>query len=140
MEFSAFEEKELASFKKDKLVSIIFELQRKVEELNSFKVIEKRVEKLERTQFSQLQYERRDTIEIDGIENDVNQEDLENTTLAVLKDIGVNCDSSSIQACHRLNKRGTVITKFSNRKLAAAAVHNRKKLRDFDESRKKKVN
>ena len=136
---SIFDEKELSSFKKDKVVNIIIDLQRKVEELTSFKIIEKRVEKMERTQFSHLQYERRDTIEIDGISNEIKNEELEGVSLGLLKDIGVECGSNSVQAVHRLNKRGTVIMKFINRKIASAAIGNRRKLREFDEARQKKV-
>ena len=54
----------------------------RVEELESYSIITKRVEMLvERSHMNHVQYNRRESIEIDGIPTSVCDEDLENTTL-----------------------------------------------------------
>ena len=76
-------------FNKDHLVSYIQHLRTKIEELESNKLIAKRVEILKRSHLISMQYNRRESIEIAGIPETVTDECLEETTLGILEAIGV---------------------------------------------------
>ena len=79
-----------SSYNKDKLVDYIKHLRNKVDELQSYRLIAKRVELLERSQASYMQYNRRESIEIAGIPENVEDGDLENAVCNILHGIGVN--------------------------------------------------
>ena len=64
-----------------------------------------RVDKTERQCWEKAQYSRRDTLEIVGIPNSIDNSVLEETVNGVFKTIGVEIDERDIQACHRLKKR-----------------------------------
>ena len=79
------------------------------------------------------QYTRRENIEISGIPSSIEQKDLEKNVLDILAAIGIETDSYSIAACHRLKKlkhqtTANVIVRFTNRKHAIEALKNKKKL------------
>ena len=73
------------------------------------------------------QYTRRNNIEIDGIPEEVTNENLEGKVVEILNSVDIDISSFEIEACHRLplpkkskKKRTTksVIVRFSNRKFA----------------------
>ena len=107
-------------------------LRNKLEELESYRLISKRVELLEGNLTSHMQYNRRESIEISGLDK-INNNDQEKTIVGILEDIGVGkIESWQVQACHRLKNPKNVIIKFVSRKHAALAIHNRKKLMNLD--------
>ena len=93
---------------KDELINYIGLLRGKVEELQSYQLISKRVELLERSHLNSLQYNRRESIEIHGIPEKIENKDLESYCLDVLEDIGVReVSSHDVHACHRLRSKKT---------------------------------
>ena len=93
---------------------------------------------LERDQWKLNQYTRRNNIEIAGIPEDIKNEVLEDTVVKILDKIGVKCDPTVIEACHRLprNRRTKVcsntIVRFVNRKTAEKSLMYRKNLKSID--------
>ena len=90
--------------------------------------LEKRMNKLE-------QYTRRENIEISGISDSVQSESLEDTVLDILDGMNIKIDKNEIEACHRLPKsdglkKGNVIVRFTNRKIAIDCFKNKKLLKD----------
>ena len=119
-------------FTKENLVDYILHLRNKVEELASYRLISARVEKLERSHFKSLQYSRRESIEISGIPENVNDRDLEKKTVDILDKIGVsNINPINVHACHRLKNKNTII-RFTNRRIADFALYKRGKLKSVD--------
>lgn len=92
-------------------------------------LISERIDTLETELYAQQQYSRRECLEIVGIDNSIQTEDLEENVIELFDEIGVDINSSDIQACHRLKKRDTVIIKFSNRKDVHKILLNKKKLK-----------
>ena len=87
-------------FNKDSLVGYIQHLRGRVEELEAYRIIAKRVG--------------RDSIEIAGIPESINDKYLENKSLQILGSIGVDkVEPCQVHACHRLkNKRNTITNYF----------------------------
>ena len=94
-------------YTKESLVNYIISLRSRVEELESYSILTKRVEMLERSYMNHVQYNRRESIEIDGIPTSVCDEDLENTT--ILAEIGVpDIQPWQVHACHRLKNKNAL--------------------------------
>ena len=113
-------------YDKKQLVKIIRGLQRNVEQLISHNKIEKRVIELEKSHYSSLQYSRRDTIEIDGIPEEVEANELESEVMKIIAKVGVNVNGDDFHAVHHLNHRGTATAKLRSRKTAWNILKNRK--------------
>ena len=84
------------------------------------------------------QYKRRGTLEIAGIGTDIEDVNVEEECLKILKAAKVKignkfASTHDIQAAHRIGRKGTVILKFVNRKFAYEALLNSKKLKDHEE-------
>ena len=125
-----------SSYNKDDLCGYITFLRGKVEELQSYQLIAKRVQLLERTLVNSLQYNRRESIEIHGLPEAIEDNKLEETCLNILDDIGVGKVSPmSVVGCHRLKNRSKVILRFVNRKHAYKALHNKKKLQTINKEK-----
>ncbi|NQY31462.1 MAG: hypothetical protein HRT69_18595 [Flavobacteriaceae bacterium] len=147
--------KELNKKKKEELVDLLIKsedletrLNEKIEnlyklfeeKLNTKRVFESRLIEVERNISLNNQYERRDTIEIVGIPDNIPQKDLEKSVVDVFSVAGVEVVPRDFQAVHRLKgkNQNTVIAKLTNRKDAQAIIYNRKKLRNLsDEDRVK---
>ena len=94
-----------------------------------------RLEYLERIQNISLQYERRNTVEISGIPQDIATNKLEDEVIRIYNEAEVNLEGKpleklDIQACHRKGKKGITICKFVNRKYAYEGLFNGKKLKN----------
>ena len=125
-----------SNYNKDELCGYITFLRGKVEELQSYQLIAKRVHQLEKTLINSLQYHRRESIEIHGLPETIKDDKLEETCLEILEDIGVEKVSPmSVVGCHRLKNRSKVILRFVNRKHAYKALHNKKKLKDINKQK-----
>ena len=86
------------------------------------------------------QYNRRESLEVSGIPENIPQSELEITMINVLRRIGLNdLNSYQIAACHRLKRRvgneqsSRVIIRFVNRKNSYKCLINKKYLRDIRE-------
>ena len=121
---------------KDELCGYIQELRGKLEELQSYQLIAKRVQMLERSHLQSIQYSRRESIEIYGLPESVSDNDLEQTCINILDDIGCGkIKKSAIHACHRMRNKKNTIIRFVNRKNADLAIHNRNKLKNIDKAK-----
>ena len=91
-----------------------------------------RVVKTERQCWENAQYYRRDTLEVVGIPNSVDNSVLEETLRGVFKKIGVEIDERDVQACHRLKEKDRTIVKFVNRKDCLQILRVKKELKSLD--------
>ena len=118
---------------KKELTGLVSYLKGKLEELESYRMIEKRVRFLESNLIENMQYTRRESIEIHGIPESVKDDKLEEKVVDVLEEIGCGrVKSYRIHACHRLKNRTKTVIRFVSRKNADLALHHRGKLKDFD--------
>ena len=121
---------------KNDLLQFITFLRGRVEELESYKIIRERVKILEKSIVSHMQYNRRESIEIHGVPETISDDNLEKRCLDILEDIGCGkVKSSGVHACHRLKNRSKVVMRFTNRKRADSALHNKMKLKDIDRAK-----
>ena len=72
---------------------------------------------MERQCWANAQYSRRECIEVVGIPNSINNNELEDKVLTVFQKIGCELSPRNFEACHRLRKNSDrIIVKFSHRK------------------------
>ena len=143
-----FDADKLSSFKKNELINLIKELQnekvelkqqlsqlpdlkKQAEQMSGF---ENRLIELERSHALYLQYGRRNSVEITGVPEQVQQEDLESHVINIFKEAKVSVHGRSLEpfdmeACHRIGKRNVVIARFVNRKFAREALYNGRNLK-----------
>ena len=91
-----------------------------------------RVVKTERQCWENAQYSRRDTLEIFGIPNSIDNSVLEETVRGLFKKIGVKIEKRDVQACHRLKEKERTIVKFVNRKDCLQTLMVKKELKSLD--------
>ena len=96
---------------------------------NLVALVGKRITELERKVSASQQYSRRDSIELAGVPESIENKNLESWAIKALGAIGTKVKSSDIHACHRLYKKEQVIIKFVNRKHAIDSLKNRSKLK-----------
>ena len=134
----------LSSLHNDQLVKLVMALKEENDKfkLNSEETLSKkydeRLERLEREINKDRQYARRETIELVGIPDDVDDADVEAECINILKSAKVKVGNKfpsplDIHAAHRKGRKGTVILKFVNRKFAIAALSNRASLKGSNE-------
>ena len=89
------------------------------------------VTSLKRQCWANNQYTRRECLEITGLPENTENGNLEELTLKVLNEIGVNIDSRNVEDCHWVKTQGPkkVIIKFSRRKDANKVRTDKKKLK-----------
>ena len=77
------------------------------------------------------QYSRQECLEITGLPENTENGNLEDQTLQVLKEIGVNIDSKNVEVCHWIKTQGPkkVIIKFSEHKYTNKVSTKKKKLK-----------
>lgn len=118
---------------------VIKELQHENQRLrNKVNDLQKRLYSAEVNINALEQYGRRNNVEIQGIPESVEPQELEETVIEVLNKIDLNVSSNDIEACHRVgkpnhNSRKTII-RFVNRKFAKKALLNRKNLKSANTS------
>ena len=134
-----FDQTTLESFKKVDLINIIMALQQEKNTLKSQQAstvtLMERVTKLERSQFLYEQYGRRESVEISGIPEHIEQKHLEKEVIKIYNEAKVDfhgrqVKAEDISACHRIGKRGLTIVRFVNRKFAYEGLRNGKNLKD----------
>ena len=136
---TSFDVEKLQSFKKNELIDIIRELNKekdllKAHLLDNRSGIEERVTELERSHYLYLQYGRRESVEITGIPDNVDQKDLETEVIKVYNEANVKVHGNAptpndISACHRIGKKGKTIVRFVNRKFASEGIYSGRNLK-----------
>ena len=110
--------------KKDLISDFIQKLSHKFSQLESKNVVVKQANSLlskrkvdmERQCWANAQYSRREYIEVVGIPDSVNNNELEDKALTVFQKIGCELSFQGLEACNRLKKNSDrVIVKFSRR-------------------------
>ena len=80
------------------------------------------------------QYGRRQNIEICNVPESIDQKDLENHVIEILKSLNIKIVASNIVGCHRIGKKSkrprNVIVRFINRKTAFTVLKRKKELKN----------
>ena len=104
----------------------------------------KKVNQLERRQYSTDQYTRKESIELKGFDPNIADADVEKSVLEVLNTIKEDDEpqytGEDIHACHKLKNNKFIICKFVSRKRMRAVINNRKKCKGKDFSRQRVPN
>ena len=138
-----YTEEALDKLNKKELITILLSLQSKVESANNKildqvrqlnqkfsqlksensivkqanSLLSKRLDDMERQCWANAQYSRRDCLEVVGIPDSVQNNELEDKVLIIFKKIGSEVSPRDIEGCHHLKKdNDKVIVKFSRRK------------------------
>ena len=77
---------------------------------------------------SNSQYHRRETLEINPVPSEIQDNVLEETVCQALSLTGINVFPDELHSCHRLNKKDRVIVKFKCRKHRQNVLYNLKNL------------
>ena len=98
-----------------------------------------KIASMEKDLWDNAHYTRRNNIELSGICDTIDDDELEESVVGILNTIGVNCTANDIEACHRLphgrnskRKHKRVTTRVVNRKLCEKSLISRKSLKDVD--------
>ena len=67
--------------------------------------LEKYVTELQRQCWANAQYSRRECLEITGISQNIEHNQLEGKVIQVLKKVGCNIISDNVEACHRISSK-----------------------------------
>ena len=85
-----------------------------------------RITQLERNNLNNVQYTRKETLEIDPVASDIADDVLEQSVCQY----GTSAEPDDLQACHRMRKKGRVIIKFKCRKQKHRVILSRKFLQN----------
>jgi len=99
--------------------------------------LEDRLVNVEQNVESNNQYNRRNNLEISGIPNHVNDDELETKVIEIFDSINIDVCPNDIEACHRLpptknSKTKKTIIRFVNRKLCVNIMEAKKNLKQTD--------
>ena len=78
-------------------------------------LLQQRVIDLEIQCWANIQYSRKECLEVAVIPESVKQNELEDKVLRIFKKVGCDVPSDNIEACHRVGRHNDVIIKFSKR-------------------------
>ena len=92
----------------------------------------KQLENTERQFWANVQYSRRECVEVIGSPKTVESKDLKHTVYKVFNSIGFDIGEDRIEACHRLTKSDRTIVKFSRRKDCQHLMRIKKGLKDLN--------
>ena len=118
------EVKELSSYLKKLEADVAI-----VKNVNS-KLVEQLVQ-TERQCWENVQYSRREYLELIGIPTSLKDDVLEEKVCGIFHEHGVEIGQRDIQACHRIKNNRTII-KLSNRKDCLQVLRAKKRLKDLD--------
>lgn len=126
---------------KNKIISNLIEqnkkMQQKIEALeNTVYDQNKELRDLQLTTEATNQYGRRSNIEISGVTNDIDDDQLEDKMIEIFNKMEVNVTKSDIESCHRLpaknNQTKKTIVRFVNRKNCQKLLENKKKTENIN--------
>ena len=121
----------------DKDHGILVGMQKQIAEQQrvNTRLLEK-MDALEKQQIRADQYSQKETIEIRGFDENLNDVDIEKKVVEVLNAIRENHDAEftkeDIHACHKLKNKKIVICKFVSRRRMRTTITNRKRLKEKD--------
>ena len=92
----------------------------------------KQLENTERQFWANVQYSRRECVEVIGSPKTVESKDLKHIVYKVFNSIGFDIGEDRIEACHRLAKSDCTIVKFSRRKDCQHLIRIKKGLKDLN--------
>ena len=98
--------------------------------------VEKRIIDLERKLYAQEQYSRRECVEFVGINNNLDDTELQNNAISIFHKAGVEVTKRDFHAVHRLFDKSTVIAKLINRQDVYELYKRKKILRDLSDEDK----
>ena len=131
---SNMERSQLINMSKEALVDIIYKLMGDMSKMQEDfqKVVNLRLYHFERD--ANLQYGRRESFEIVGIPQDINDDQLEDEVIDIVKEAKVFVNRQPLKkmdicAVHRLKDKKTTIVRVVNRKFAREAIVNGKNLK-----------
>ena len=70
------------------------------------------ITQLEYNNLNNVQYNRREALEINPVPSDIAHDVLEQSVCQALSLTGISVEPADLQACHRMRKKDRVITKF----------------------------
>ena len=131
----------LANLPSHEMIQLVLQLKEENDKLREATTQEmalrydERLEQIERDINLTKQYMRRDSIEVSGVPLTVNDADVENEVIKILKTAKAKVGNRfpgpfDVQAAHRKGKKGVIIVKFTNRKFARSALVNSRNLKD----------
>ena len=85
-----------------------------------------RITQLERNNLNNVQYTRRETLEINPVLSDIADDVLEQSVCQGLSLTGISVEPDDLQAWHHMRKKNHVIIKFKRRKQKHCVLLNRK--------------
>ena len=85
-----------------------------------------RITQLERNNLNNVQYNRRETFEINPVPSDIADDVLEQSVCQALSLTGISVEPDDLQAYHRMRKKDRVIIKFKYTKQKHRVLLNRK--------------
>ena len=91
-------------------------------------LLSERIIQLERNAVNNVQYHRRESLEINPVPASIDDDVLESSVCRALSLTGHEVKPDGLQACHHLKKKDTVIIKFKCRKQRHSILINRKNL------------
>ena len=97
---------------------------------NCNRLLNERIVQLEMNAVNNAQYHRRESLEINPVPASISDDALESSVCRALSLTGHEVKPDDLQACHRLNKKDTVIVKFKCRRQKRSILINRKNLRN----------
>ena len=94
-------------------------------------LLSSRVVDIERQCLTNVQYSRRECLDIVGIPSEVIDETLEESVVGIFDKLGCSIDSDQTEACHQVSKNNNmVIVKFTRRKDCQKVWNKKKKLKN----------
>ena len=88
--------------------------------------LRERITQLERNNLNNVQYNRRESLEINPVPSDIADDVLEQSVCQY----GISAEPDDLQACHRMRKKDRVIIKFKCRKQKHGVLISRKTLQN----------
>ena len=126
--------KEISSMK-----NVLEKLMKEREEYNPMQNYHNRVVEIEKRVAEQEQYSRRECVELCGLPEDVDGEDLVDLVIDAFDAAEVPVTRRDFHAVHRLRNKKIVIAKLVNRQDATKILRNKKKLREMDNQTQTKL-
>ena len=95
--------------------------------------LQKHIIQLEKQCWANVQYSRRECLELVGIPSSIEHDQLEDKVVEIFNKVGCNIMKENVEACHRIGKNNDrVIIKFSKRKECLQVLSVKKDLKNLD--------
>ena len=120
--------------------NVVTALLQRVEKLEASQAIQKSViAALSKEVHRNGQYSRKDSIEVHGVDENIDDSELESKVCKLLSMSGEVVTPQDLHACHRLARKKNVICKFKCRKRKHAVIINKRKIQDSPSNKNKQA-